>query len=666
MQTDGRKRVVIEGVAPEIDAGRFPIKRVIGDTVTVEADIFTDGHDAISAALRYCAESDGVWHEMPFAPLVNDRWRAAFRVPREGRYRYTAVAWVDHFKGWQRDFVKRVDANQDLSVELLTGAQHITAAVARAGGDDACALRSWADALAAAEMDLHDRIEAALDDDLAVTMARYPDRSLATEYQRELGVIVDRERAVFGAWYEFFPRSTGPDAETHGTFQTATEWLPRIAAMGFDVIYLPPIHPIGTAFRKGRNNSLTPEPGDVGSPWAIGASGSKGGGHTALHPDLGTMRDFRAFIKATAGVGMEIALDLAYQCSPDHPWVREHPDWFRQRPDGTIQYAENPPKKYQDIYPINFETADWENLWAALRGVVRFWAREGVRIFRVDNPHTKALPFWEWMIAAVKAEFPDVLFLSEAFTRPKMMYRLAKLGFTQSYTYFAWRNTRHDLTEYFTHLTQTEVAEYFRPNLWPNTQDILTEYLQHGGRPAFVARFILAATLGASYGILGPAFELGVNTPREPGSEEYRDSEKYQIVHWDTDREDSLAELIARVNGVRRAHPALRRNTGLRFHETDNDRIIAYSKESDDGKDVIVTVVNLDPYTPQSGWMHLPLDEFGIDAREAYQMHDLLSDAHYQWHGEWNFVLLDPQVSPAHVFHLRHRLRTEQDFEYFL
>ena len=663
MQIDGRKRIVIEGVAPEIDAGRFPIKRTIGDTVVVEADIFTDGHDAVSGMLRYRAESDELWRETPFVALVNDRWRASFRVAREGRYRYTLVAWVDHFKGWRRDFIKRVEAEQDVAVDLLIGAEHVAAAATRATSDDARALRSWADALAAVEVEAPTRIEIALDHDLAATVARYPDRSLATEYERELSVTVDRERARFSTWYEFFPRSTGPDERTHGTFKTAATRLPDIARMGFDVVYLPPIHPIGTAFRKGRNNTLMVEPGDVGSPWAIG---NKEGGHTTLHPQLGKMADFRAFLKAAKAVGIEVAMDYAIQCSPDHPWVREHPDWFNQRPDGTIQYAENPPKKYQDIYPINFETADWRNLWQALREIVRFWAKEGVRIFRVDNPHTKAFPFWEWLISEVKAEYPDVLFLSEAFTRPKVMYRLAKLGFTQSYTYFAWRNAKWDLTEYFTHLTQTEVREYFHANLWPNTQDILTEYLQHGGRPAFVARFVLAATLGANYGILGPAFELFANTPRERGSEEYRDSEKYQLVHWDRDQPDSLEELITRVNGIRRENPALQRDTSLRFHDTDNEQLIAYSKQSDDGQNVIVTVVNLDPHNVQSGWVNLPLATLGIEEDRAYQVHDLLSDAHYLWQGAWNFVMLDPQVMPAHIFRVRHHLRTEQNFEYFL
>jgi starch synthase (maltosyl-transferring) len=433
--------------------------------------------------------------------------------------------------------------------------------------------------------------------------------------------------------------------------------------MGFDVVYLPPIHPIGVSFRKGRNNTLTPTPEDPGSPWAIGGAE---GGHTAIHPQLGTMADFERLVARARDLGMEIALDLAYQCTPDHPWVKSHPEWFRRRPDGTIQYAENPPKKYQDIYPIDFETEDWRALWDALKDVVLYWAQHGVRIFRVDNPHTKAFPFWEWMIAEVQGVYPDVLFLSEAFTRPKVMYRLAKLGFSQSYTYFAWRNTKDELTTYFTELTQTHVREFFRPNLWPNTPDILTEYLQFGGRPGFMIRLVLAATLGASYGIYGPAFELGDSTPRSPGSEEYLNSEKYEIRQWDLANPWSLRDFIARVNRIRRQSPALQTDRGLRFHQTDNPMLLCYSKTSDDQSSVVLVVVNLDFQHTQAGWVSLDLQALGMDETRPFQVHDELGEERYLWQGRRNYIELNPHSVPAHIFRLRRRVRTEKDFDYYL
>jgi starch synthase (maltosyl-transferring) len=475
--------------------------------------------------------------------------------------------------------------------------------------------------------------------------------------------VADRERARFGAWYEMFPRSCAQEPGRHGTFRDCERRLDYVASMGFDVLYLPPIHPIGRTHRKGKNNDPVAAPGDVGSPWAIGA---KEGGHKAVHPDLGTLEDFRRLVEKARERGLEVALDLAYQCSPDHPWVEEHPQWFRWRPDGRVQYAENPPKKYEDIYPIYFENESWKELWDELRSVVDFWIDQGVRIFRVDNPHTKPFRFWEWMIGEVKREHPEVVFLAEAFTRPRVMYQLAKLGFTQSYTYFAWRNTKRELTEYLRELTRTEVREYFRPNLWPNTPDILTEPLQYGGRAVFQARLVLAATLGASYGIYGPAFELGEARPRTPGSEEYLDSEKYELRHWDLGRADSLRSFVARVNRIRRENPALHANDRLRFHHIDNEQLIAYSKTSADLSSVVLAVVNLDPHHAHSGWLEIPVDELGLDPTQPYQAHDLLSDARYFWNGPRNFVRVDPAVVPAHVFRIRRKLRTERDFDYFL
>jgi len=659
-QIEGRKRVVIEGVEPEIDAGRFPVKRVSGDTLTVEADVFADGHDQLDCRLLYQREGDANWQAVPMASLGNDRWRGQFVVGELGRYRYTIEGWISRFGTWRADLRKRLEAGQDLGVDLLIGAELIEDAAGRAAAAEAKLLRAWAKQLRDPG-DPAGQAKVALDDALAELALRYPDRSLATRYERELVVVVDRERARFSTWYEVFPRSCAPEPGRHATFRDCEAWLPYIAGMGFDVLYLPPIHPIGRAFRKGRNNVEAATPDDVGSPWAIGAAE---GGHTAIHPPLGTLEDFRRLVARTRDAGLEVALDVAFQCSPDHPWVREHPEWFRRRPDGTIQYAENPPKKYQDIYPLDFETTAWQSLWEALRGVFLYWAEQNVRIFRVDNPHTKAFAFWEWVIDEVKAKYPDVLFLSEAFTRPKVMYRLAKLGFSQSYTYFTWRNTSAELTDYFTELTTTEVKEFFRPNLWPNTPDILPEFLQVGGRPAFAIRLVLAATLGASYGIYGPAFELVENLPRSPGSEEYLNSEKYELKHRALDDPASLCPLITTVNRARREHPALQRDHTLRFHPTDNPLLLCYSKTAEAG-DAVIVVVNLDPFHRQAGMVDLDLATLDLSLDQAFEAEDLLSGAKFLWQGPRNFVELTPATLPAHLLRVRRRVRTERDFDYF-
>jgi starch synthase (maltosyl-transferring) len=659
---DGRNRVIIEGVKPEIDGGRFPIKRAAGEKVVVEADIFTDGHDVLSCGLLCRKDDESPWKEHPMDFLVNDRWRGEFTVMELGQYRYTVQAWVDHFKSWRLGLTKKVDAGHDVSVDLLTGAEIVEEGSRRAPGSDRRKLRELASSLGSGTGP-SDRISVAVGEELAELMAKYPDKELATTYDRELLVVVDRPEARFSAWYEMFPRSCAPEAGRHGTFKDCEAFLPYVADMGFDVLYFPPIHPIGRTHRKGKNNAPSAGPGEPGSPWAIG---SAEGGHKAVHPQLGTLEDFRRLVAKAGEHGLEIAIDLAFQCTPEHPYVKEHPEWFRWRPDKTVQYAENPPKKYEDIYPLNFETEKWEELWEELKGVVFFWIDQGVRIFRVDNPHTKQFRFWEWLIGEVKKEHPEVIFLSEAFTRPKVMYRLAKLGFTQSYTYFAWRNTKWELTQYFTELKQTEVREFFRPSLWPNTPDILTEYLQMGGRPAFMARLVLAATLGANYGIYGPAFELCENRPREPGSEEYLDVEKYEIKNWDIKSPDSLGDFIGRVNRIRRENPALHGDRSLRFHPTDNEQLICYSKHTEDLSNIIAVVVNLDPHHKHSGWTELPLQSLGIDAQRPFQAHDLLSDARYLWHGDRNYVELDPQVAPAHIFRLRRRVRTERDFDYFM
>ncbi|MEQ8752235.1 MAG: alpha-1,4-glucan--maltose-1-phosphate maltosyltransferase [Coleofasciculus sp. G1-WW12-02] len=646
---EGRRRVQIEGVWPEIDGGRFAIKRTVGERVYVEVDMFCDSHDAVSGVILYRPQKSQTWFEVPLSPTINDRWQGEFTVSEIGDYVYTIMGWADHFKSWQRDMTKKLAAEQDLSVDLLIGANLVEDAVKRASGDDAAQLKTWVATLRSQDIATPILGDKAISPELAQLMAKYPDRKFASTYHKQLKIIVDRERARFSTWYEIFPRSCGEPGK-HGTFKDAQARLPYIASMGFDVLYLPPIHPIGKAFRKGKNNTTVAESDDVGVPWGIGAAE---GGHKAVHPQLGTMADFEEFVAQAAEHGLEIALDIAFQCSPDHPYVKENPQWFRSRPDGTIQYAENPPKKYQDIYPIDFETADWQNLWEELRSVIQFWIEKGVRIFRVDNPHTKAFDFWEWVIADLRQTHPDLIFLSESFTRPKVMYRLAKLGFTQSYTYFTWRNSKWEMTQYLTELTQTPAYDIFRPNFWPNTPDILHEFIQHGGRPACIIRLVLAATLAANYGIYGPAFEVCENRALKPGSEEYLNSEKYQIREWDLDSPYSIKDLIARVNRARREHPALQSNKSLRFHHTDNNQIICYSKQTDDFKDVMLMMVSFDPQWMQAGFIDLPLESLGIDPYREYHLHDLLSDTHYTWFGGHNYVELNPQAIPAHVFWVR-------------
>jgi starch synthase (maltosyl-transferring) len=682
-------RVVIEEIEPQVDCGRFPVKRVIGEDVTVQADAFADGHDLIRVMLRYREReySDATrvseWQEVEMRPLGNDRWEARFTIDRLAVYEFTVQGWVDRFGTWRDGFSKKVAAEQPVDLELREGASLVRAAAERLsapassrGGRAAVRVRSTskepltalandagtavpgppadrerlATILEALEGDDETmRVTAALSPELTALMQLHDERPHAATWDPPLVVHADRERARTGGWYEMFPRSYSPAPGRSATFAEAAERLPGIAEMGFDVVYLSPIHPIGTTFRKGRNNTLEPGPTDPGSPWAIG---SPAGGHKSVEPGLGTIEDFDEFVRAANRLGLEVALDLAYQASPDHPYAKEHEEWFRRRPDGSIQYAENPPKKYQDIYPFDFESAAWQSLWLELKSVVDFWVQHGVHIFRVDNPHTKPFQFWEWMIREVRREHPEVIFLSEAFTRPKVMRRLAKLGFTQSYTYFTWRNSKAELTEYFTELTQTSVREYMRPNLFANTPDILHEYLQRGGPPAFRVRLILAATLGASYGIYS-GFEVCENRPVRAGSEEYLNSEKYEYRHWDWNQAGNLRQLITRVNTIRRKHPALQSDWGLRFHPTDNDQLICYSKQSAGGPDAVLVVVNLDPHFMQHGWVRVPLAELGLSTDRGYEAHDLLSGETYYWHGEWNYVRLEPQVQPGHILRLR-------------
>jgi starch synthase (maltosyl-transferring) len=644
--------IAIEAIRPSVDDGRFRAKAVVGDRVEVSADIFRDGPDLMQAAIRYRGPGQAKWSTAPMSLLENDRWVGAFHPDQIGRWSYAIEAWTDRFGTWRRQFIKKVEVGDAIELELEEGALLIEAGAASVPAPQRKQLKAAVAAMRApAEKGspagfADPRVVAALSDAVHTAMAQYANRKDATTSKPVLELTVDRERARFGAWYEFFPRSTGT-AGKHGTFKTAAARLPAVAEMGFDVVYLPPIHPIGAAYRKGKNNTLTPESDDVGSPWAIGGPE---GGHTAIHPDLGTIKDFDAFVKTAENLGLDVALDYAIQCSPDHPWVTEHPEWFHHRPDGSIKYAENPPKKYQDVYPVNFDTENKEELWTALKEIVDFWISHGVKIFRVDNPHTKPFTFWEWLIGAVQEEHPEVIFLAEAFTRPKVMKRLAKLGFTQSYTYFTWRNEKFELMEYLTELTQTEMADYFRPNFFTNTPDILHEYLQRGGPPAFKTRLVLAAFLSPTYGVYS-GYELFENVPVHEGSEEYLDSEKYEIKVRDWDAPGNLAGYITRVNETRRKHASLSTFRNLHFHGCDKDQIIAFSKRSPH-EDAILVVVNLNPFNWEEGTVNLDLDELGISPHEPFVVEDIITGARYTWHGPDNYVRLDPQVEPAHIFRI--------------
>ena len=661
---EGRARAVIDAVLPEVDGGRFAAKRTAGEPVTVTAHCFTDSHDRIRVLLSWQHLGRDAVYRVEMDALPNDVWTATFTPPVPGRYRYTVQAWVDHFESWRHELERRTDP-ADVRVALMVGAELVEAAARRAQGGDAQLLGDWAGEMRASESDLTAVLgtqkSLALDPARAAIVARYADRSLAEASSREL--VADRKRAQFSSWYELFPRSAAAETGRHGTFADVERQLPRLKAMGFDVLYFPPIHPIGRVNRKGKNNSLEARPDDVGSPWAIG---SAEGGHKSILPELGSLDDFRRLVAKARDQDIDVALDIAFQCAPDHPYVKEHPSWFKHRPDGSVQYAENPPKKYQDIYPFDFESDDWRGLWTELKSVVAFWAEQGVGIFRVDNPHTKSFAFWEWMIAEIKRDHPHALFLAEAFTRPKVMHRLAKIGFSQSYTYFTWRNTKQELTEYFTELTQQPGRDYFRPNVWPNTPDILPEHLQSGLRQVYAARLVLAATLAASYGVYGPPYEVMDSSPRSPGSEEYLDSEKYQLRHWNFERADGLRGLMTRLNRIRQENVALQSNESLRFCRIDNDQLIGYLKHDEASGNLVLTVVNLDPYHTQSGWLEFDPDALGFAPGQPYQLHDQLSDQRFTWQGSVHFVQLDPYHSPAHVFRLRRRVRSEQDFDYYL
>jgi starch synthase (maltosyl-transferring) len=643
-------RVVVEDVWPRVDDGAVPIRRVPGDDIDVFADVFADGSAGIRASLRWRPAAASAWNEVPMEPTGNDRWHARFTVDAPGEYRYDVEGWVDPYLTWRTLLDRRASAGSVAAIDVEEGVEILRAAGIRVGGKPGGSLVAHAERLRRSlPRHLDEAVRLAREPEVDRVLAASPDATTAGRSAAEYALVVDPPPADHSAWYELFPRSTSPIRGQHGTFRDLRARLPYIADLGFDVVYLPPIHPIGRTHRRGPNNTPDPPADAPGSPWAIGA---EEGGHTAIHPALGTIEEFRTTLAEARRLGLEVALDLAFQCSPDHPWVREHPAWFPHLPDGSIRTAENPPKRYDDIYPLDFATAEWRALWTALKGVVDFWVAEGIRWFRVDNPHTKPFEFWRWLIGEVRRAHPDVMFLAEAFTRPKVMYRLAKVGFTHSYTYFAWRTTRSDLEGYFRELSNGAVGEFFRPHLWPNTPDILTEQFHGGQRSVFVQRFVLAATLAAHYGVYGPAYELLEHLPLEPGKEEYRDSEKYALRHWDLAAAGTLAPEIRRLNAIRRAHPALRTGRHLTFHGIDNDRLIAYSRRTPDASDVVLVIVNLDPESVQSGWTALDLRELGVLPDEAFEVHDLWTDARFRWRGSGNFVRLDPAVAPAHLLHL--------------
>lgn len=637
--TNGQLRVLIEGVQPLVDGGLYPAKRTQGERVDVTANIFADGHDHIRAEIRFRLET-GPSRTIEMNQLINDEWIASFTAEQKGTYYVEVRAWVDHLDTWFDGIRKKINAGLQVTVELLEGAAYLRAA---APGDTTVL------AMAARLEDpkgYDAAVSAVQSPAFAALVHAHPYRHFETTYEKELTIQVEDARARFTTWYELFPRSSSLQPGKHGTFQDTIRLLPRIAAMNFDVLYLPPIHPIGKVNRKGKNNSTTAQPGEPGSPWAIG---SDEGGHKSIHRELGTLQDYQRLIAEAKKAGIDVAMDIAFQCAPDHPYVKEHPEWFRQRPDGSIQYAENPPKKYQDIYPFDFETEQWKDLWFELRDVIFYWIDAGVRIFRVDNPHTKPIPFWQWVIAETNKKYKDIIFLAEAFTRPKIMASLAKVGFTQGYTYFTWRVNKAELTEYMNELVYGPSRNYFRPNFWPNTPDILPWHLQHQGENIFIIRLALAATLSSNYGMYGPPYEFFENQPVE-GKEEYFNSEKYEIKTYDWRKTNRMTDLVTLLNKARRENPALQSTWNLQFCTIENSNLIAYVKTTDDLSNCVLVVVNLDQHTKQSGYVQIPKERLRLGDKINLKLHDLITDEHFTWTQEWNFVELEPNKLPFHLF----------------
>jgi starch synthase (maltosyl-transferring) len=645
---NGKQRIIIEHVYPEIDCGKYPVKRVVDERVKVSADIYPDGHNEIKAVLLHRRKGRKTWDETPMKHVNNDKWEAWFEVDKMGWYEYTIQAWVDHFASWQKGFRAKFEANQPVEIELQIGAAMMEEAKEQSTPGNRKKIDGWLAFVNDVNYNPSAAAALVLDEEVSDIMYKCANRSDALTYEKTLLVEVERKRALFSSWYEVFPRSTSSEPGKHGTFSDVENIIPLVAKMGFDILYFPPIHPIGVSFRKGKDNSPVAGPGEPGSPWAIGGAE---GGHKAIHPELGTIADFRKVVKTAGEHGIEIALDLAYQCSQDHPYLKDHPEWFKWRPDGTVQYAENPPKKYQDVVAFDFENDDWQNMWKELKSIVDYWIEQGVKIFRVDNPHTKPFAFWEWMIAEIKKTHPETIFLAEAFTRNKIMDRLGKIGFTQSYTYFTWRNSRQEFVQYLHELTREERREYYRPNFWPNTPDILPVSLQHKDEAAFIARFVMAATLSSSYGIYGPVFDLGHNVPH-PDREEYIDNEKYELKQYDWYSMNRLRKLMASVNMIRRENPALQTTWNIYFADTANDHLLCYGKTDDDKTNRIFVAVNMDPYFTQGGNIRVPIHEMGISADKSYEMIDLLTGFRYTWYGEWNYVELNPHIFPVHIFRI--------------
>lgn len=656
--------LIIENIQPIIDGGKFPVKREVGDLMTVKATVFRDGHDTLTVFLKYKEKYDeGQWKETEMTQINQglDLWEGSFPLEKNTRYLYTIEAYTEIYTSWLKDTKKKFDAEEDIQSDLIEGERLLKDTRERVADGDKEELDDFLLVLSAASSS-EKKMKILSDHDLVSLMKRNASREDKAVYEPSLEIVCDRVKARFAAWYEIFPRSQGKIPGQSATFKDCIERLPEIKDLGFDVLYFPPIHPIGFTKRKGPNNSLVSVPGDPGSPYAIG---NKDGGHMAVEPGLGTLDDFDELEKACKEHGMEIALDFAINCSPDHPYVKEHPEWFFKRPDGTIKYAENPPKKYEDIYPLNFYAPgdNWKSLWEEMKKILLFWIKRNVRIFRVDNPHTKPVPFWHWLINELQEEYPDVIFLSEAFTRPPMMKALAKVGFTQSYTYFTWRNFKQELIDYLTELTQTETNEYFRGNFFANTPDILPQFLQEGNRPAFKIRFVLAATLSSVYGIYS-CFELCENEA-VPEKEEYLNSEKYEFKVWDWDRLGNIKPLIKKVNAIRAENPALQGYKNLTFYQSDNDNIIFYGKATDDKSNAVFVAVNLDPFKGHETNIYIPVEKFGLQPDDTYELHNLITGERMLCKGEKNTIYLDPEHEPAHIYRLEKWLHKEEDFDYF-
>ncbi|HEY5691550.1 MAG TPA: alpha-1,4-glucan--maltose-1-phosphate maltosyltransferase [Cyclobacteriaceae bacterium] len=640
---NGQSRVLIENVAPQVDDGKYPAKRTVGERVDVTADIFADGHDHIRADVLFKKKGEKSWERTPMTARGNDSWRASFIVDQQAVYLFTVEAWIDLFDTWYDGFKKKANANLDVQLELREG----TLLLKKISASKQDNLESLSKRLED-KRKYDDNVRFVCSEEFADIVNRNPLRQFESRYSKELVLNVESSRVLFSSWYEFFPRSSST-GNKHGSFQDAIKILPRIESMGFDVLYFPPIHPIGELNRKGPNNNVKSKPGDPGSPWAIG---SKAGGHKAIHSELGTLADYQNLIAEAKKRGIDIAFDLAFQCAPDHPYVKDKPQWFKQRPDGSIQYAENPPKKYQDIYPFDFECEEWKDLWNELLSVVLYWVEKGVTIFRVDNPHTKPIAFWEWVIAEVHKDHPDVIFLAEAFTRPKVMSSLAKVGFTQSYTYFTWRVNKGEIMEYMNELVLGQSRNYFRPNFWPNTPDILPYHLQHQDQNIFIIRLILAATLSSNYGIYGPAYEFCVNDPI-PGREEYNNSEKFEVKRYDWKSTNRMTDIITLVNRVRKQHQALHSTWNIHFCTIENPNMLAYIKYTEDLHDIILVVVNLDQFNKQHGYVQLPRTLLGLEGNINIKLNDLVTSDWYTWTQEWNYVELEPNRMPFHLFELK-------------